>query len=85
MKVITAGKSNHTDYVDVKKAEKLTAYAGKSRQERDLTPCGQKQRSKQQPISSLCHVGKFKKSAWQIFFGLRIYCAMSRSKNILGG
>lgn len=34
MKVITAGKSNHTDYVDVKKAEKLTAYAGKSRQER---------------------------------------------------
>jgi hypothetical protein len=46
MKVITAGKSNHTDYVDVKKAEKLTAYAGKSRQERDLTPCGQKHRSK---------------------------------------
>lgn len=33
MKVITAGKNSHTDYVDVRKAEKLTVYAGNSRQE----------------------------------------------------
>lgn len=44
MKVITAKKSNHTDYVDVRKSKKLTVNAGQSRNQRDL-PCNKKSRA----------------------------------------
>lgn len=44
MKVITARKNSHIDYVDVRKSEKLTMIAGQSRDQRDL-PCNKKSRS----------------------------------------